>query len=93
MRGINGAAVFYFAKYPFSYRRQKNNKATQLVKHSFKKKKGSFCLSLCLTGLIISDLQRETGRKTEWEPVKGGQVRSLHLQVKAVVVGEEGAGE
>lgn len=65
------------------------------MKHSFKKKKkkGSFCLSLCLTGLNISDLQRETGRKTEWEPVKGGQVRSLHLQVKAVVVGEEGAGE
>lgn len=42
MRGINGAAVFYFAKYPFSYRRQKNNKATQLVKHSFKKKKRLF---------------------------------------------------
>lgn len=41
MRGINGAAVFYFAKYPFSYRRQKNNKATQLVKHSLLKKKSS----------------------------------------------------
>lgn len=64
MRGINGAAVFYFAKYPFSYRRQKNNKATQLVKHLLKKKKKD-PLSFCFTGLIISDLLREMERKRQ----------------------------
>lgn len=34
-------------------------------------------------------VKRDREKNTEWEPVKRGQARSLHLQVKVVVVREE----